>query len=70
MGQLSQLTNLQIAEKFGLSYSAVSLRVGVFKDLLGENTTLQNKFIRVKSPIKIWYPVFQLVNLVRQAFEL
>ena len=53
MWQSGQLTNLQIAEKFGLTYPAVSRRVGVFKDLLGENTTLQNKFNRVKSLIKI-----------------
>ena len=52
MWQSGQLTNLQIAEKFGLTYSAVRRRVGVFKDLLGENTTLQNKFNRVKLLIK------------------
>jgi len=53
MWQSGQLTNLQIAEKFGLTYSAVSRRVGVFKHLLSKSTTLQNKFNRVKSVIKI-----------------
>jgi hypothetical protein len=32
--QSGQLTNVQIAEKFGLTYSAVSRRVGVFKNML------------------------------------
>jgi hypothetical protein len=45
--------NLQIAEKFGLTYSAGSRRVGVFKDLLRQSTTVQNKFNRIKSLIKI-----------------
>ena len=53
MWQSGQLTNVQIAEKFGLTYSAVSRRVGVFKNLLRNNKTLQNKFSRVKSLIKI-----------------
>ena len=53
MWQSGQLTNLQTDEKFGLTYSAVSRRVGVLKDLLGENATLQNKFNRVKSLIKM-----------------
>jgi hypothetical protein len=53
MWQTGQLTNLQIAEKFGLTYSAVSRRVGVFKDLLSKSETLKTKFNRVKSLIKI-----------------
>ena len=53
MWHTGQLTNLQIAEKFGLTYSAVSRRVGVFKDLLRKSKTLQNKFNRFKSLIKI-----------------
>ena len=53
MWQSGQLTNAQIAEKFGLTYSAVSRRVSVFKNMLGKNKTLQNKFNRVKSLIKI-----------------
>jgi REP-associated tyrosine transposase len=46
-------TNLQIAEKFGLTYSAVSRRVGVFKSMLSKSTALQNEINRVKSLIKI-----------------
>jgi hypothetical protein len=46
-------SSLQIAEKFGLTYSAVSRRVGVFKNLLIRNKTLKSKFNRVKSLIKI-----------------
>jgi hypothetical protein len=39
-----QLTNLQIAGKFGLTYSTVSRRVGVFKNLLRKSKVLaQNK---------------------------
>ena len=53
MWQSGHLTNYQIAEKFGLTYSAVSRRIGVFKNLLRNNNTLQNKFSRVKSLIKI-----------------
>jgi len=53
MWQTGQLTNLQIAENFGLTYSAVSRRVGVFKDLLSKSKTLKSKFNRVKSLIKI-----------------
>jgi integron integrase len=53
MWQSGQLTNVQIAEKFGLTYSAVSRRAGVFKNMLGENKTLQQKLNRVKSLIKI-----------------
>jgi putative transposase len=53
MWQSGQLTNAQIAEKFGLTYSAVSRRAGVFKNMLRENKTLQQKLNRVKSLIKI-----------------
>jgi putative transposase len=53
MWQSGQLTNVQIAEKFGLTYSAVSRRVGVFKNMLYKNKSLQQKLNRVKSLIKI-----------------
>jgi len=53
MWQTGQLTNLQIAENFGLTFSAVSRRVGVFKDMLSKSKTLKSKFNRVKSLIKI-----------------
>jgi hypothetical protein len=53
MWHTGQLTNLQIAEKFGLTYSAVSRRVGDFKDLLRKSNPLENKFDRIKSLIKI-----------------
>jgi hypothetical protein len=51
--QSGQLTNQQIAEKFGLTYSAVRRRVDVFKDLLRKNRGLQKKINRVKALIKI-----------------
>lgn len=47
--QSGQLTNQRIGEKFGLTYSAVSRRIEVFKDLLEKNSKLQNKLNRVKS---------------------
>jgi hypothetical protein len=54
MWQTGWQTNLQIAEKFGLTYSAVSRRVGVFKkSMLSKSITLQNEINRVKSLIKI-----------------
>jgi hypothetical protein len=43
MWQTGQLTNYQIAERFGLTYSAVSRRVGIFKDLLSKSKTLKSK---------------------------
>jgi hypothetical protein len=51
MWQSGKLTNVQIAEKFGLTYSAVSRRVGLFKNMLHNNKILQIRFNRVKSII-------------------
>lgn len=53
MWQTGWQTNLQIAEEFGITYSSVSRRVGVFKNLLRKSTTLQNELNRIKSLIKI-----------------
>jgi len=53
MWQSGQLTNQQIGEKFGLSYSAVSRRVGIFKDMLRKNRTLRTKLNRIKSKLKV-----------------
>ena len=43
----------QIREKFDLTYSVVSLMVGVLKDLLRKNSGLYNGLNRVKALIKI-----------------
>ena len=51
--QLGQLTNQQIGEKFGLTYSAVSQRVSIFRALLNKNEALHKKFNQIKSQIKI-----------------
>jgi len=51
--QLGQLTNQQLGDKFGLSSSAVSRRVEIFKDLLLKNQALFDKFNRIKSRIKV-----------------
>jgi chromosomal replication initiation ATPase DnaA len=48
-----QLTNQRIGEKFGLSYSAVSGRVRIFKELLKNNRELEDTFNQIKSLIKI-----------------
>ena len=64
MWQTGWQTNLQIAEKFGLTYSAVSRRVGVFKSMLSKSTTLQNEMNRVKSLIKIRRHIFLAVEKV------
>lgn len=53
MWQTGQLSNFQIAEKFGLTYLAVARRVGVFKDLLRKNQTLKSNFNQIKSLVKI-----------------
>lgn len=47
MWQTGWQTNLQIAEEFGITYSAVSRRVGGFKNLLRKSTTLQNELNRI-----------------------
>ena len=53
MWQLGMMTNEQIGEKFGLTYSAVSKRVGIFKTKLSKDKTLQQKFSSLKAQIKI-----------------
>jgi hypothetical protein len=51
--QMGQLTNQQIGEKFGLTYSAVSQRVSIFKALLIKNQALRERFEQINSQIKI-----------------
>jgi hypothetical protein len=51
--QLGQLTNQQIGEKFGLTYSAVSQRVSIFRASLDKNQALHKKFNQIKSLMKI-----------------
>jgi REP element-mobilizing transposase RayT len=51
--RLGVVTNEQIGEKFGLTYSAVSQRVRVFKQMLEQDKALQRKFDNIKSQIKI-----------------
>ena len=51
--QSGLLTNQQIGEKFGLTYSAVSQRVSIFTELLRENQALLVKFDQLRSQIKI-----------------
>ena len=51
--QLGQLTNQQIGDKFGLTYSAVSQRVSIFKGMLAENQAVCKKFNQIKSQMKI-----------------
>jgi REP element-mobilizing transposase RayT len=53
--QLGQLTNQQIGENFGLTYSAVSQRVSIFKGILAENQAVCNKYNQIKSQMKILY---------------
>jgi REP element-mobilizing transposase RayT len=48
-----QLTNQQIGEKFGITYSAVSQRVSIFNEVLRKNRALQKKFDQIRSQIKI-----------------
>jgi putative transposase len=50
--QMGVLTDHQLGGLFGLGYSAVSRRAGIFKAKLQENRALQRKFGRLKSIIK------------------
>jgi hypothetical protein len=50
--QMGVLTDNQLGVMFGLGYSAVSRRAGIFKAKLQENRTLQRKFDRLRSKIK------------------
>jgi len=51
--QLGVATNQEIGEIFGLTYSAVSQRVRVIKELLNNDKKLEQKYQRIKSQIKI-----------------
>ena len=51
--QLGVATNQQIGDQFGLTYSAVSQRVGVIKQMLDKNKDLKRKYTQIKSLIKI-----------------
>jgi REP element-mobilizing transposase RayT len=51
--QLGVATNQEIGEKFGLTYSAVSQRVSVTKEMLNKDKQLQKKYRNIKSLIKI-----------------
>jgi REP element-mobilizing transposase RayT len=51
--QLGVATNQQIGEKFGLTYSAVSQRVRVIKEMLNKDKELERKYRHIKSLIKI-----------------
>ena len=46
-------TNQEIGDKFGLTYSAVSQRVGVVKKILNNDKRLERKYRKIKSLIKI-----------------
>jgi hypothetical protein len=50
---LGVATNQQIERKFGLTYSAVSRRVGIFKNMFKKDEALQERFNKIKSQIKI-----------------
>ena len=51
--QLGVFTNQQIGEKFGLSYSAVSQRVKIIKEMLNKEKEIERKYRQIKSLIKI-----------------
>jgi len=50
--QMGVLTDQQLGVMFGLGYSAVSRKDGIFKAKLQENRALQRKFDRLRSKIK------------------
>jgi len=46
-------TNQEIGEKFGLTYSAVSQRVSVIKEMFNKDKGIERKYQQIKSLIKI-----------------
>ena len=50
--QMGVLTDQQLGVMFGLGYSAVSRRAGIFKAKLQESRALQRKFDRLRSKNK------------------
>jgi chromosomal replication initiation ATPase DnaA len=60
--QLGVVTNQEIGEKFGLTYSAVSQRVRVIKEILNKDKQLERKYRHVKSIIKIGHRIFNDSN--------
>ena len=51
--QLAVATKQEIGEKFGLTYSAVSQRVSVVKEVLNKDKKFKKKYRHIKSLIKI-----------------
>jgi REP element-mobilizing transposase RayT len=51
--QLGVVTNQEIGDKFGLTYSAVSQRVRVIKEMFSKDKQLEQKYRFIKSLIKI-----------------
>jgi chromosomal replication initiation ATPase DnaA len=51
--QLGVATNPEIGEKFDLTYSAVSQRVRVIKELLNKDKEIERRYRRIKSQIKV-----------------
>jgi REP element-mobilizing transposase RayT len=51
--QLGHPTNQQIGDIFGLTYSAVSRRISIFRNLIQKNKKVEMKLDHVKSKIKI-----------------
>ena len=51
--QLAVANSQEIGEKFGLTYSAVSQRVRVIKEMLNKDKELERKYRHIKSLIKI-----------------
>ena len=51
--QLGIATNQEIGQKFGLTYSAVSQRVRVIKEMLNKDKEIARKYRHIKSLIKI-----------------
>jgi len=51
--QTGLLTNRQIGDRFGLTYSAISRRVAIFKEGLKKNRSMQKRLDHIKSLIKM-----------------
>jgi hypothetical protein len=51
--RLGVVTNEQIGERLGLTFSVVSHRMCIFKQILEQDKVVQRKFDNIKSLIKI-----------------